>query len=70
MNRLPVSSSVLRSVGYDHLTATLEIEFQNGFIYEYRDVPPDIHAELMSATSKGQYFDAAIRKFFACQRVF
>jgi hypothetical protein len=70
MNRLPVNSSVLRSVGYDDLNATLEIEFHNGSVYEYRAVPPNVHAGLMTAASKGQYFDARIRKFYEGRRVF
>jgi hypothetical protein len=70
MNRLPVNSSVLRSVGYDGPTATLEVEFHNGPVYEYRNVPADVYAGLMSATSKGHYFDATIRTSYDCRRVF
>lgn len=69
MNRLQVNSSVLRSIGYDISTATLEVEFYSGSIYTYRNVPPEIHAALMSAASKGQYFDKAIRETYNCQRV-
>lgn len=70
MERLPVTSSVLRSVGYDDSNSTLEVEFHNGSIYEYRGVPPDIYAALMLAASKGQYFDATIRKSYDCRRIF
>jgi hypothetical protein len=70
MERLLVTSSVLRSVGYDNSSWALEVEFHNGSIYEYRNVPPDIYAALMSAPSKGQYFDATIRKSYDCRRVF
>ncbi|HCR3555360.1 TPA: KTSC domain-containing protein [Morganella morganii] len=62
MNRVSVSSSNLRSVGYDPATNTLEVEFHHGGIYQYSGVPPHIHSGLMNASSKGQYFDAHIKK--------
>jgi hypothetical protein len=62
MNRTPVSSSNLRAVGYDADTRTLEVEFLNGGLYSYSNVPLTIHAGLMSASSHGSYFDAHIKK--------
>ena len=44
MIRQPVTSSNLRTVGYDPITRTLEIEFQDGAVYQYDGVPPDVHA--------------------------
>ncbi|RZK30825.1 MAG: KTSC domain-containing protein, partial [Hymenobacter sp.] len=49
MNRVPVDSSNLSSVGYDAATKTLEIAFRSGGVYQYSYVPPNIHNELMSA---------------------
>lgn len=62
MNHVPVSSSNLRSVGYDPATHVLEIAFHSSGIYQYSGVPPHIHSGLMNASSKGQYFDAHIKK--------
>ncbi len=62
MNRVPVSSSNLASVGYDAESKTLEIEFQSGSIYQYFAVPEKIFSGLMSAASRGRYFDAYIKK--------
>ncbi|WP_337063536.1 KTSC domain-containing protein [Raoultella ornithinolytica] len=62
MNRQPVSSSNLHSVGYDHATSTLEIAFHSGGIYQYSRVPSIVYTALMNASSKGQYFDALIKK--------
>ncbi len=39
MNRVPVSSSNLAAVGYDPAGKVLEIEFLNGSIYQYFNVP-------------------------------
>ncbi len=62
MERTPVSSSNLRSVGYDPNEETLEIEFHSGGTYQYYGVPLQKYEGLMSASSKGSYFDAYIKK--------
>lgn len=62
MHRQPVISSNLASVGYDSKTATLEVEFHNGRIYQYDNVPSVLYNGLMSAGSKEQYFDRMIVK--------
>lgn len=62
MNRTPVESSNLSSVGYDPATQTLEVEFLSGDIYQYFNVPAIRHTGIMSASSHGEYFDAYIKK--------
>ena len=62
MERTPVQSSNLNSVGYDADSSILEIEFHHGGIYQYSGVPSSVHEELMAAGSKGTYFDQAIKK--------
>lgn len=62
MERTFVSSSNLRSVGYDSDEETLEIEFHNGGIYQYFGVPEHRYEGLMNASSKGSYFDSYIKK--------
>lgn len=59
MNRAPVQSSNLKSVGYHE--GTLEIEFVTGRVYDYYDVSPLIHGQLMAAESAGKYFVEHIR---------
>lgn len=62
MHRQTVISSNLSSVGYDSKSSTLEIEFLNGSVYQYENVPSVIYNGLMSASSKGQYFERMIVK--------
>ena len=69
MYRIMVVSSDLASVGYDMATKILEIEFHDGSVYDYFDVPAQIHNELMSAPSKGGYFHRNIKNRFGYQRV-
>ncbi len=64
MQRTPVSSSNLRSVGYDATTQTLEIEFHSGGIYQYFDVPQSVYDALMAASSHGSYFYYHIRNAY------
>lgn len=61
MDRISVSSSDLASVGYESYSATLEIEFHSGGIYQYFGVSADVHDQLMAAGSKGQYFNQNIK---------
>lgn len=61
MDRVPVSSSNLQSVGYSADSSTLEIEFIRGGVYQYFDVPQGEHEGLMSSDSKGKYFLANIK---------
>ena len=62
MVRRPVTSSNLRSVGYEQATQTLEVEFHNGSIYQYHGVPQRIYDGLMAAPSHGSYLDANVKK--------
>lgn len=69
MNRTPVSSSNLRSVGYDPGTNTLEIEFLNGGIYQYSGVPESVYRGLMAAESHGRYFHAHIKDVYPYRKI-
>ena len=67
MERTPVKSSNLESVGYDPATKVLEVGFHSGRIYEYYGVPPRVHQELMSASSLGKYHASKIRDEYTCE---
>ena len=61
MERPSVTSSNINSIGYDADSQILEIEFDNGSVYEYSGVPEGEHTGLMNADSKGTYFNANIK---------
>ena len=69
MERVAVTSSSLKSFGYDSDHKLLEVEFRSHQVYVYRDVPDWVVERLMAARSKGRYFDAHIRDRYPCQRV-
>ena len=62
MERQYVSSSNIASIGYDASDMILEVEFLNGAIYQYYDVPQSVYDGLMSASSHGSYLDAYVKK--------
>ncbi len=69
MSRTSVSSSNLRSVGYDPAGAVLQIEFHHGGIYDYYRVPWRAYAGLMAAESKGGYHANHIKRHYSYRRV-
>lgn len=69
MERQPVASSNIRSVGYDPDAQILEIEFQDGAVYQYSGVPGAVHAGLVSAGSPGRYFHAHVKGRYPHRKV-
>jgi hypothetical protein len=67
MKRTPLDSSCLASAGYDRRDHVLEIEFRNGGLYQYLDVPSWEHQRLLDADSHGTYFNAHIRNRYPFQ---
>lgn len=73
MNRIPVKSSNLKSVGYDEAEKILEVEFlSDKSVFQYSRVPRTTYEELITASSKGRYFRSYIRdnQLFGCRQVF
>lgn len=69
MQRHPVLSRSLKSVGYDASMLLLEIEFRGGGVYQYVGVPQLIHDQLLSALSKGRFFNSHIKARFVCRQI-
>ena len=61
MERIPVESSNVESVGYDDEDQILEVEFKSGEIYHYFDVPEGYFEGLVSARSVGGYLAEEIK---------
>lgn len=59
-----VESDVIHAIGYADDLHILEIIFNNGGIYQYRNVPREVFEQLMRADSKGAYFQENIRDEF------
>ena len=60
----PVVSSNIASVGYNEDEKLLFIQFNNGSVYSYVDVPADLVEKLHAAESVGSFFNANIKTKF------
>lgn len=69
MDRYNVASSNILSIGYDQPTMTLEVEFLNGRIYQYYNVPENMYDEIMKTPSKGRFLHAYIRNAYPYSQV-
>ncbi|NSJ90154.1 KTSC domain-containing protein [Coprococcus sp. MSK.21.13] len=69
MQRTRVSSSNVYSIGYDSSSSILEVQFNNGSIYQYSNVPYSIYQGLMSATSHGSYLHAHVKGIYPYRRI-
>ena len=64
MERQDVSSTSIRSVGYDREDEILEIEFDSGQVYDYYQVPGEVYQAFLDADSLGRYFQENIRDIY------
>jgi hypothetical protein len=69
MKRTDVMSSILRSVGYDPATQTLELEFTTRDVRQYVKVPQEVYDKLMASSSLGQHFRHHIKDKYKHFRV-
>lgn len=69
MDRERVDSSSLNSVGYDAGSETLEVEFKNGGVYRYLEVPEDEWRSLRTAESKGSYLNTHIKPSYRYRKL-
>ncbi len=56
----PESSNIAR-FAYDDTNYVLKVEFKNGGIYDYFDVPQPVFEGMRNAPSKGQYLAQQIK---------
>ncbi len=69
MNRTPVTSSNIHSIGYDHQAGTLEVEFTSGDVYQYFNVPEHLYQQFFHATSPGEFLNDYLRYNYRYQKV-
>ena len=69
MQRQPVSSESIASIGYEEPTQVLEVEFIKSGIYQYFNVPSVVHEGLMAAPSHGIYLNTYIKGQYQFQKL-
>ena len=62
MKREPVTSSAIKSIGYNEDKQILEVEIlETGRIYKYFNVPLDEYMDFLDAKSLGEYYNRVIK---------
>jgi hypothetical protein len=74
MNRVPVTSSNIHSVGYNPRSNTLEVAFKNkagdvSSVYQYDGVPQNKADAMLAAGSVGRYFATEIKGHYTATKV-
>jgi KTSC domain len=69
MSRVDLHSTSLQAAAYHSQWALLRLEFRSGAVYHYFGVPAQTYQQLLSAESKGGYFNHHIRNRFAYAQV-
>lgn len=69
VKRTPVDSTAIASVGYDESSQILELEYVDGDVYRYYDVPKPLHEALLDAPSIGQFVNTTIKGTFRHEQV-
>lgn len=69
MRMIIVGSDNLEEAGYDEQLRLLHIQFSNGALYEYYDVPMDVYIGLITASSAGKYFHEYVKGHYRYSRV-
>lgn len=65
---IPVVSSNVKSIGYHEATQKLIVEFLNGTMYSYEDVPQEVFNNLKNAESVGKFLNANIKNNYTYKR--
>ena len=69
MQRLSIDSDSLRSIGYNELGQMMEVEFEDGTLRQYYDVPLDIYDDFLETKTKDNYFNDYVKDNYLFQQI-
>ena len=69
IDRHPVTSSLIAGLGYDPRWRVLAVEFKDGSIFHYANVPEDIYTQMMEAGSIGSAYGGLVRGKFSATKM-
>ena len=69
MNHVAVKSTNIASIGYDYSLLNMEVKFKGGALYRYDNVPPEVHAKFLNASSPDSHFAAHIKPYFSGSKI-
>ena len=59
-----IESSNLVKTEYDTQTKKMLVEFKNGTVYEYEEVPHQVYTQFRMSESQGKFFSSKISKSY------
>jgi hypothetical protein len=64
-----IQSSNIKRTEYDTNSKELVVEFNNGLIYSYENVPHQLYTQFRMSESQGKFFSSKISKTFKYKRL-
>jgi hypothetical protein len=64
-----IESSNIKKTTYDTELKSLICEFNNGLVYEYKDIPHATYTKFRMAESQGKFFMSEISKKFTYKKL-
>ena len=65
----PIKSSMFSGHTYDPNTRQMTVQFKNGAVHQYDDVPADKFEAFTQNASPGRYFNDRIKSNFASRKI-
>ncbi len=69
MERRKVSSSKIRSVGFEDRSRILEVEHTDGSVYQYSGVSQEVYRRMMAAPSIVSFYQDRVEEDFSRKRI-
>ena len=69
MERRKISSSKIRSVGYDERSRVLEVEHTDGAIFQYSNVSSEVYRRMMAAPSIVSFYQDRVEEDYSRKRI-
>lgn len=63
---IKVNSSAITAIGYDSRNLHMQIEFDQGDIYSFCNVPETVYISFLESHSKGSYYNRYIKNRYIC----
>jgi hypothetical protein len=64
-----IQSSNIRKTEFDTESKELIVEFNNGLIYSYENVPHQLYTQFRMSESQGKFFNSKIAKVYKYKRL-
>jgi len=62
-------STVIKSIEFNVETSTLRVTFVSGIIYDYKEVPEEVHIALKTSGAKGIFLNQHIKGKYKFEKI-